>query len=81
MKIKRFKLNVISAENLQQKEMSAIMGGQCCGCSCYWEYQGGSSIEDNTMANYQYGYESAHGCNQFSYSDELGEAVHDVPHA
>ncbi len=72
MKIKRLKLNVISAESLRQKEMNAIVGGKSCACSCYWEGRGGSSINDNNMANYRINAESKHGCNQFTYSDEMG---------
>ena len=53
MKIKRFKLNALSAEGLRQKEMNAIMGGtRMCSCSCYWANQGGSSSDDNKSANY-----------------------------
>lgn len=82
MKFKRFKLNALSAEGLRQKEMNAIMGGNSCSCSCYWEGKGGSSINDNNMANYEHNYESVHGCNQFTYSDETGdnywpEAIHE----
>lgn len=73
MKIKRFKLNALCSEGLRQKEMNAIVGGNSCSCSCYWEYKGGSSIDDNQMANYNHNYESKHGCNQFTYSDEMGE--------
>ncbi len=76
MKIKRFKLNLrnaLSAESLRQKEMSAIMGGKSCGCSCYYANNGGSSSNDNNMANYNYGYSSSEGCNQYSYSDEMGD--------
>lgn len=81
MKIKRFKLNALSAEGLRQKEMNAIIGGNSCSCSCYWADKGGSSIDDNNMANHKYNYESVHGCNQFTYDDENGalywpEATH-----
>lgn len=53
MKIKRFKLNAISAETLQQKEMSTIMGGEfICGCGCLFEGQpGGSTTAANMNAN------------------------------
>lgn len=81
MKIKRFKLNALSAEGLRQKEMNAIIGGKSCSCSCYWAGKGGSSIDDNNMANYKCNYASVHGCNQFTYDDEFGglywpEATH-----
>ncbi len=73
MKMKRFKLNALAQQTIQQKEMDALLGGQSCSCSCYWAGQGGSSINDNNMANYQYGYSSGQGCNQFTYSDEMGD--------
>lgn len=81
MKVKRFKLNALSSESLHQKEMSAIIGGKDCSCSCYYADQGGASVDANNMANYNYGYHSSSGCNQYSYSDEMGynywpEAVH-----
>lgn len=69
MKIKRFKLNALSAEGLQQKEMSAIVGGNDCNCSCYWANQGGSPDGANMSANYNYGYSSTQGCNKHNYSD------------
>lgn len=73
MRIKRFKLNALSAESLRQKEMNAIIGGKSCGCSCYWANQGGSSVNDNNMANYHIGVDySQHGCSPFTYDDENG---------
>lgn len=58
MKIKRFKLNALSADVLRQKEMSSIMGGNSCGCACAYNEQGGSSTSDNMQANYNYDYTS-----------------------
>lgn len=72
MKIKRFKLNALSAEGLRQKEMDAIVGGKACTCSCYWYGQGGSPSGTNTYANYGYGIPSREGCNQFIYDDLAG---------
>lgn len=73
MKIKRFKLNDLSTEALQQKEMNAIMGGtRICSCSCYWASQGGSSSDDNKSANYNLGDSggySTDGCNQYFDAD------------
>lgn len=75
MKIKRFKLNVLSAETLQQKEMDAIIGGyESCGCACAYEGYGGSSFSDNKSANYNYGYTS-NTCNFVEYSSEGMEVV------
>ena len=73
MKLKRFKLNALSAEELRQKEMDALIGGNSCSCSCYWRKKGGSSLNANNMANYQSNYSSTHGCNQFTYDDDNGE--------
>lgn len=73
MKFKRFKLNVLSAEGLRQKELNAIVGGKRCTCSCYWNSgQGGSPDGTNTYANYGIGAISEHGCNQYIYDDEIG---------
>lgn len=65
MKIKRFKLNALSAEGLRQKEMDAIVGGQTCGCSCYYANTGGSSSYCNSGANYATGGMSPVGCNDY----------------
>ena len=64
MKIKRFKLNALSAEGLRQKEMNAIVGGNSCGCSCAYEGKGGSSTSANMYANYDLNTQSSYGCNQ-----------------
>lgn len=57
MKIKRLKLNALSAEGLRQKEMNAIIGGDTCGCGCLFAGQPeGSSTKDNQSANFQKGY-------------------------
>lgn len=44
MKIKRFKLNALSAETLQRKELSFIVGGDTCGCGCLFAGQPGGSF-------------------------------------
>ena len=69
MKIKRFKLNALSAEGLQQKEMSAILGGNACGCSCYWANYDGASTYENLNANYAIDTTSQYGCNQILKED------------
>lgn len=57
MKIKRFKLNVLSSESLRQKEMNAIVGGNICGCGCLYAGQpGGSTTAANKNANFSNGY-------------------------
>lgn len=72
MKVKRFKLNALSKESLRQKEMSAIVGGTSCTCSCYYAESSGSPSGTNSYANYGYGYHSSEGCNEYGYSDEYG---------
>ncbi|WP_082231322.1 TIGR04149 family rSAM-modified RiPP [Segatella buccae] len=69
MKIKRFKLNALSAEGLRQKEMNAIIGGNSCGCSCAYANSGGSSTSANMSANYGYDTSSSYGCNQVTKDD------------
>lgn len=73
MKIKRIKLNALSAEGLRQKEMNAIVGGtRICSCSCYYANSGGSSSSDNKNANYALGDGggvSYQGCNQYFKAD------------
>lgn len=75
MKIKRFKLNALSAEGLRQKEMNAIVGGNSCGCSCAYEGQGGSSTSANMYANYDLNTSSSYGCNQVTYDNKDGLGV------
>lgn len=75
MKIKRFKLNALSKESLRQKEMSAIVGGNSCGCSCAYANQGGSSTSSNNEANYSYDTTSSYGCNQVTKDDYEGYGV------
>lgn len=60
MKLNKLKLNEISKNNLTQKEMKMVKGGdpvvgRSCSCSCYWEGNTGSSTEDNCQANYAIG--------------------------
>ena len=71
MKIKRFKLNALSAEGLRQKEMNAIIGGDTCGCGCLFEGQpGGSATSTNKNANFQKGYFSEYN---YYVCDDDGE--------
>lgn len=74
MRLNRIKLNALSESCLQDKEMNAIVGGHdVCRCSCAFANQGGSNESDNMVANGQYGYHSATGCNQMIYTPETGE--------
>jgi len=49
-------LNSLSAENLSEKQMRDIKGGDftpiTCTCSCYYADQNGSSTNANCSANY-----------------------------
>lgn len=80
MKIKRLKLNALSSENMRQKEMGAIFGGEfVCGCGCLFEGQpGGSTTAANGEAN-----KSNHlwsDYNKYSYDTETGwEYSYGVP--
>ena len=75
MKIKRFKLNELSANELRKKEMNAIIGGKRpCGCSCAYAGVGGSNTSDNMQANYNYDYSSGNTCN-FTEENEYGDWV------
>ena len=69
MKLDNFKINILSENNMSNKEMSDLKGGNNCSCSCYWANQGGSSIEDNRTANYNSNYQSIDGCNQYGETD------------
>lgn len=76
MKIKKFKLNALASEMLQQKEMNALVGGvgNECSCACYYQGHGGANTNDNKMANYAYGYDSTKrgSCIVAGYSYEVG---------
>ena len=76
MKLKKIKLNALSEAGLKDKAMGVLKGGTCCGCSCYWEGKpGGSSSSDNSRANFNFGYESTEGCNEYVCCDEPNEVV------
>ena len=58
-KIGKLKLTRLSREELDEREMDAIIGGAAsCGCACAYVNYGGSSTTDNSNANEQYGYHS-----------------------
>ena len=75
MNLKKIKLNALSEAGLKDKAMGVLKGGTCCTCSCYWEGKPGSFSSDNSRTNYNFGYESTEGCNEFVYCDEPNEAV------
>lgn len=72
MKIKRFKLNALCSEGLQQKEMNAIVGGEfICGCGCLYEgTPGGSTTAANQSANKSSYLWSDY--NKYAYDTETG---------
>lgn len=70
MKNTKLKLTALSDAIMKDKEMSAILGGNCCTCSCYWEGKGGSSVEDNKNANYAVDGYSVNGCNGYWACDD-----------
>ncbi|MDR1653927.1 MAG: TIGR04149 family rSAM-modified RiPP [Prevotellaceae bacterium] len=50
--MKSIRLNQISANAMNAKEMNAIKGGEhCCGCGCKYANSGGSSSVNNGAAN------------------------------
>jgi natural product precursor len=65
-KLQKLRLRVLNEQNLAEKQMNALRGGENCFCSCYWAGNGGSSVESNRSANYNYGYVSQQGCNQYN---------------
>ncbi|MGM9674847.1 MAG: TIGR04149 family rSAM-modified RiPP [Bacteroidaceae bacterium] len=80
MKIKRLKLNALSAEGLRQKEMDAIIGGEfVCGCGCLFEgTPGGATTADNGEANKNSNLWSEY--NKYVYDPETGwEYSYGVP--
>lgn len=64
--LKKLVLNQLSREDLNEKEMKQIVGGQCwCGCGCLYQYSGGSATAVNMIANAQTGSSSS------SYQDRV----------
>ncbi|GHV34153.1 hypothetical protein FACS1894178_1100 [Bacteroidia bacterium] len=52
--MKNLKLNKLEERNLSEKQMNHIKGGSpgdCCGCGCAYENQGGASVAANGNAN------------------------------
>lgn len=70
MRNTKLKLTALSDAIMKDKEMSAILGGNCCTCSCYWENNTGSSSVDNRDANFNWGINSPIGCNQYIYCED-----------
>jgi natural product precursor len=49
--MKKMKLNALENQNLSNKEMNKVRGGDGCGCGCAYANSGGSSTGDNANAN------------------------------
>lgn len=65
----KLKLTTLSERILKEKESKALLGGNNCGCSCYWENNTGSSVESNRNANYELDITSPIGCGQYIRCD------------
>lgn len=60
--IERLKLNQLSKDELQKRELKQIRGGERCKCCCgYSGDPGGAPFYENALANYQAGYEYSYG--------------------
>jgi len=83
MKIKRINLAAISEERVDRLEMDITIGGKECSCACHYEDKGGSSTQDNKMANYASGYYSTgtDSCGQHGFDDTDGDTVVIYPKA
>ncbi|MCI1779802.1 MAG: TIGR04149 family rSAM-modified RiPP [Bacteroidales bacterium] len=67
--MKKLKLTNLENNNLSEKEMNNLRGGNwTCGCSCYYANSGGSSSGDNADANADIGpgAHSRQGNNQYT---------------
>jgi natural product precursor len=49
--MKSLKLNNLEYSSLNEKEMKHITGGASCYCACMYANSGGSSTDDNGIAN------------------------------
>lgn len=69
-KLHKLKLNHL--RDLSNIEMRNLKGGEFfdnpCGCSCYWEGNGGSETADNAETNAETGLYSGQGCNQYQFT-------------
>ncbi len=75
--MKNLKLNVLEAQNLNNKEMNALRGGSCC-CGCNYANRGGSSTGDNNSANTAGGLSSP-GCNKVEFTKNVTDTTYTVP--
>ena len=61
MKTRKIRLNKLTENSLANREMKELKGGAMCRCACRYEGKGGSSSDDNGMANNAGGYKSPGG--------------------
>lgn len=65
MKTQKIKLNNLAKNNLDNREMKELKGGNVCGCGCCYAGSGGSSTEANGSANNKSNYYSPNCDNQW----------------
>ena len=61
MKTRKIRLNKLVENGLAHREIKELKGGAMCRCACRYEDNGGSSTDDNGMANNAGGYRSPGG--------------------
>lgn len=62
MELKKIKLNKLSDDALAQRQLQGIKGGSLdgsCFCACRYARLGGSSTQDNALANSERGLDSS----------------------
>jgi natural product precursor len=76
-KLGKLKLNALNEQNLIEKQMNSLKGGNYCRCSCYWESQGYATVAENRGSNYASNYTSEHGDNYYWMDDRYcGEGTY-----
>ena len=63
MELKKIKLNKLSDDALAQRQLQTLKGGMDlrCQCACAYVNHGGSSTQDNGLANRDSGKDSPQG--------------------
>jgi natural product precursor len=74
--MKKIKLNTLESQNLSNKEMNRVRGGEdvACCCACAYANNGGSSTNDNGCANAKEGKKSRQ-CPQDTSNLEVRECI------
>lgn len=60
-KLGKLKLNHLMNDELSEREMTVLRGGENCSCGCHYADSGGSDFCTNGYANIDYGYTSYGG--------------------